>query len=93
MPIGGLLEQIDQRRRQRELAGAHRHRQHAEGDDRPDGVVERGFAHHGLRHAVADVDLPEDRHQRRRVGRGEGGAEQQRHHRRNAEHVDRPRRR
>ena len=38
---GGLLEQIEQRRRQREFAGAHGHPQHAESDDGADGVVER----------------------------------------------------
>jgi len=66
---------------------ARRHRQHAEGDDRTHGVVECGLAHHGLRHAVADMDLAENRHQRGRVGRGQRCAEQQRHDHGNAEDI------
>jgi hypothetical protein len=35
------------------------------------GVVEGGFADHGLRDAVANFDLAEDRDQGRRIGRCE----------------------
>ena len=87
----GLLEQIEHRVCQREFAASHRHRQHGEGDDRAHGVVERGLAHHGLRHPVANPDLPEDRNQRRRIGRGERRAEQQRHGEGDAEDVMRGR--
>ena len=49
------------------------------------GVVERGLADDGLRHPIANPDLTKDRHQRRRIGRGDGRAQQQRHDRRSAE--------
>ena len=82
-----LLDQVDQRGSKRELAAPRRDRQYTEGDDRADRVIEGGLAHHGLRDAVADVDLAEDRHQRRRIGRGQRRTEQERHDHGDAENV------
>ncbi len=44
----------------------------------PMASLKADLAHHGLRDPVADLDLPEDRHQRRGIGRGERRAEQER---------------
>src|SRR4029079_19582715 len=51
------------------------------------GIVERRFAHHRLREAGANVDLPEYRYEGRRVRRGERRPEEERHDRRNAQDV------
>ena len=83
----GLLEQVEQGSREREFAAPGRHCKHAEGDDRAHGIVESGLAHHCLRDAVADMDLAEHRHQCRRIGRGQRGAEQQRDDQRDAENI------
>ncbi len=85
MPMAASFSRLDQRPGQREFAGPHRHRQHAKGDNRSRRVIEGGLAHHHLRDAVANVDLPENRHQGRRIGRRKHRAQQRRHDPRHAE--------
>ncbi|MFM6853492.1 MAG: hypothetical protein ACKOUM_05365, partial [Sphingopyxis sp.] len=48
---GSLFDEVEQRGRKREFAGAHCDTQHAKGNDRSRRVVERGFAHNCLRDA------------------------------------------
>ncbi len=79
-----LLAKIDERRADREL-GTGGQREHGEGQDRAGRVVQRRFAHHGLRHPFADAHLAEHGHQRRRIGRGDRRPEERRHGERNAE--------
>ncbi len=83
----GLLGEIEHGAEKREFAVAAREREQREGQDRAHRVVEGGFAHHGLRDAVADPDLTKNRDQGRRVGRCQGGAEQAGDGERQAEHV------
>jgi len=87
MPMTDCLSRSDSEAAKRKLAASRRHRQHTEGDDRTMAIVERRLAHHGLRHAVANPDLPENRHQRRRIGRGQSRAEQQRDDQGHAEDI------
>ncbi len=81
----GLLDERDNGMHEREFTGAGRNRYHGKRHDRAHRVVEGGFAHHGLRHALANLDLAKNRDQRGRIGRGERRAEEQRNDQGNAE--------
>jgi hypothetical protein len=82
-----FLEQVGERIARRKFARAHRHTQHGKGEDGAHRVVERGLAHHRLRDALLDLDLLEYRHQRRRIGGCDHGAEQQRDDERDPQEI------
>ena len=78
-PDHRLLEQIEQRRRNRKLAGAHGHRQHRKRNYRASGIIECRLTHDRLSDAVANFDLSEDGDQRCRVCRCNRRSQQKRH--------------